>query len=179
MYPYLNNSCKSIVQFGAANGKPIDSYQQQGWSVVAYDNSIESINILKNKNITARHINLNHTKNKELAYQNDLNIDLNSETNIFAIRILEYLKPEALILLIFNMINLAKPGSTYFIMGHYKTSNCHTAYVRNYFASFFAARTDMEILLHRDEKSHQFKNKANKPPIIENDEILIIRKRAP
>lgn len=185
---YLNSDCRSIVQFGAATGNPLDQYKNRGWDVTAYDYSPKSYEILTHKGIKARFVDLNSVTQQSiplsLTYNNLLIEDLSKVTNIFAVRILQFLKPESLPLILSKLADLPSPGSTYIFVGKVfpeeegeeivKDDRCRA----NYISSFFAQRKDMQILLQTTTNNKQaIKNAANTEIINEgDDEILVIKK---
>lgn len=120
---------------------------------IGYDYSENAVSIAANNGVNARLIDLCSINNGQLAYQDMIELDLSVATNIIAIRVLEYLNPQAVILLIFSLMNAAKPGSTlYFetcLINHSPLSKevCHDI-ENNYVASFFAPRTDKQFRHH-------------------------------
>lgn len=65
-----------------------------------------------------RKVDLNAMNGEELSYLSELIKDLAKPTNVFAIRILEYLTPEARHRLICNLINQSADGTVFFITTH-------------------------------------------------------------
>lgn len=185
---YLNSDCKNIVQFGAGSGDILDRYKCDDWDVTAYDYSQKSYEILTQKGIKIRFVDLNSISSaysiEQLTYNEILIKDLKKVVNVIAIRILQFLKQESLMLLLTNFANLAYPGSIYIFVGkifidnevkeNIKEDKCHF----NYILSFFSTRKDMKVLLHTTtNKNKNIKNPDNAEIISEgDDEVLIIKK---
>lgn len=164
---HLNTSSKRMIQLGASTGKFLKEYQDAEWTVVGYDYSASSIRQLKNNNIPYEPDDLNaRNKSGELTYGAKLaEYVAKGATNILLIRILEYLEPSALTLLIYNLMDNAAPGSVFFIAGaiNENPSKPMSPTTPNYRASFFGARTDMEIIVLKK--------------VYTTDELLVVRKR--
>ncbi|MBA4697714.1 MAG: hypothetical protein H2069_10100 [Legionella sp.] len=136
---YLNDS-KKIFQLGAFHGEMLAEYKSNGYSVMGYEYIEHAIEHMKTKGIPVRKIDLNHFTNDKLLYEKNLQEDLKDKTNIFAIRILHYLQPEALRLLMLSLMNLTAKDTTIIIVDSVTTKK-----PANFYASFFGARTDMKI----------------------------------
>jgi len=174
---HLNNDHKRILQLGASSGLFLDKYKKEGWDVMGYDYTQSSIEYMQSRDIPCKLIDLNSITGSQLSYKAELNTDLTEPTNIFAIRILQYLDPSALTLLIFDLMNLAPNHSTFFIINSIKKYQNNPNCQPNYIASFFAPRTDFSFL----------KNKMTHDNVIENpdldstednqiDQILVVKK---
>lgn len=163
LFPHLNANHQRALQLGASTGDFLASFAAMGWNVKGYDYSSNSIQAMQSKQIPCSLIDLNHFNPA------DLSQDLQATTNIFAIRILEYLDNQARSELIFTLMNLAIPGSTFFFV--HKTNGQHHL-KHGYLATFFSARRDMTILLHDRTP------KALNPDVMhERDSVLVVRKR--
>lgn len=115
-YQFLNTSCADIVQFGQSFGALIEEYKNQHWNVVGYDFSETAFNNLQAKGVPVRLVDLNSIDdNHHLTYEQQLLADTSKITNLLLIRILEYLEPEATMLLLFAIMDHAKKGSVFFI----------------------------------------------------------------
>ena len=137
---------------------------------MGYDYSLTSTKILTKKGIPHRHIDLDKLVDENtLAYQDELTHDLGETTNILAIRILEYIDPRAQLLLIWALIEKAKPGSVYFIINMTHDKALIGTVKPNYIPSFFGARTDMQFKKHIQLP---VKPCLEYPP----DEVLIVQK---
>lgn len=171
------NDHKNLLQLGASCGEFLKAYQTKGWDVVAYEYSKHAITHMIKIGLPTREIDLNSLNvNQQLTYAAKLAEDLKTPTNILAIRILSYLKPEALIALMFHMFDAAQPGSTFFVInricknaGEYPNLSRRFVFPPNLMSTFFIARTDMEI-----QRSLQVKS----PEPDKMDEILVVRKLA-
>ena len=181
---FLNQDCKRILQLGASTGNFLEQYKENNWDVIGYDYSKKSIEKMQIKHISSRLIDLNSTdlicSQLRLTYQDQLQADLIKPTNILAIRVMQYLSPSALQLLIFNLINLSSPSTTFFIVGSINTEkSCKKddRRTQNYIASFFGARTDMECIynaLTNDVNKNRKKITSKNDDV---DQMLVIRKR--
>lgn len=165
---YLNVDCNKIVQLGASNGKFLADYKKEGWNVLAYDFSQPALEYLSNNGINAKCVDLNDIDGSgKLCYSSQLAADIHEPVNILMIRILQYLDVEAVNLLLFTLMQEAAPGSVFFIAGNTRQSECMSTKVTSatprYKATFFAPRTDMELLLCTQVNA--------------DDELLVIRKR--
>lgn len=176
----FNQTDKNLLQFGASNGIYLKEKQPE-YQVLAYDYSSEAERKLTANKIPTRNVDLNALTtvagSKEptckLACENQLKEDLSKPSTILLIRLLEYLKEDALIIFLHTLIKNAKPGTVFVIGGNVTntmaelkdTQKSPNAQTENFIASFFAARTDMEFLLFK---------KMNK-----RDQAFVIRKRMP
>lgn len=111
------NSTNQIIQFGICNGDYITPIAKQyNRNVIGYDYASIANTIATQKGAQMRPINLNNiTADHELAYQAQLEHDFANISDVLLIRVLEYLNPEAVQLLMISMIKLAKPGSRFYI----------------------------------------------------------------
>jgi hypothetical protein len=144
---------KKVIQFGIGLGifhrtRPVDQ------KVIGYEYSPTCIKHLSENNIIVRALDLNGHNKDNLDYEAQLETDLR-ETEpcaLLLIRTAEYLHPEALELLLFSMINLAKPGTKIYFET-LKTAKEELPETQNhlqygYVPSFFAPRTDIAFLFH-------------------------------
>jgi len=165
---YFNDDCNKILQLGSADGRYIAEQKEKGWNVKAYDFSEIAIEQLKNKGIPAKKVDLNRINeaSNELLYCDQLTEDVSQPVNILLIRILQYLELPALNLLLLTLIDKAAPGSVFVIAGNsdeYKLgSEEFTTRTRQYKSSFFATRTDFELLAYKQVNT--------------SDELLVYRK---
>ncbi|MBA4697520.1 MAG: hypothetical protein H2069_09070 [Legionella sp.] len=83
---------------------------------MGYEYIEDTIDHMKTKKIPVRKIDLNHFKNEKLTYEENLQENLKDQTNNFAIRILNYLQPEALRLLMLSLMNFIAKGSKFRIV---------------------------------------------------------------
>ncbi len=164
---YLNTSCHKILQLGSSVGKFIEKYKNSGWSVVGYDYASAAIEELKRKGIEAKQIDLNATdsETETLNYAVELSKDISNPVNLLLIRVLQYLEPKALNLLLLYLMDNTAPGSVFFIVSTIKeqtSSDQKPVYQKGYLASFFKPRTDMKLLIN---------NAVNA-----SDELLVVQK---
>lgn len=170
---YINPGLKSILQLGVSAAKFIRE-KPKHWNRIGYDY------IEPNKNdFLFRLLDLNSIDESgaesALAYAAQLQKDLRQPTNIFVIRILEYLTPEASKLLVFALMDYAQPGTRFILVGralkeqpdneatHQEAGKPDQRAAKHYTATFFATRTDMKLLLHLQAKADE-------------DEVLIVEK---
>lgn len=151
-YPLASHFQKlHTMQLGAEYGLfLLKTIKEKQCHVKGYEYNKTAIMSLKRNDVPYREIDLDSLKNDELLYINELKEDLKEPSNIIAIRILEYLDTNALSLLLFNMINFSKAGSTFFLTNAFndKHDSCFGLLPKNYIASFFSPRTDIQILYH-------------------------------
>lgn len=172
---YLNKANKNILQLGANTGEFLKELNVAGWETMGWDFSPTAIKLLKNNKIKCREIDLNAVEHSKLLYENELKNDLKENSHLFSFRVLEYLKPEALKLLLLHLINHSKKGCIFFFAYNTKLKEPETDltyhYIpSNYIPSFFGARTDMEFL-----KLIQSPPEAQASPFC--DEIFLVKKR--
>jgi hypothetical protein len=153
---HLDTSCKRILQLGSSVGRFLTPYAESGWNVTAYDFSPQAVETLQQSGINARLVNLNSRDEAGLTYSSTLKADVSEQVNLILVRILPYLEPEALNLLLLNLVAEAAPGSTFFI-----ADNPLPPYKAGYAAFFFAQRPNFEILY--EGKEH-------------HDDLLVARK---
>lgn len=165
LYTFLNTSCQKFFQLGVASGKFIEDYQIKAeWDVSGYDYSATAIEYLKKHNISAKQIDLNAIDQNatSLLYQQELSQDLATPINFLAVRILQYLEPKALSLLLFTVMNTIKPDSVLFLVTTVLPKNEDDVIKENrkqsitnsegnvkergFIFSFFAPRTDFAVL---------------------------------
>lgn len=157
----FHTSSKRIIQFGISTGHYVKALCSPSRSVAGYDYSETAINHINDVGMTGRLVDLNQIhpdNNKRLAYQPLLETDLSVSVDILMVRILEYLNPETVMLLIFSLLDLARIDSTFYfeILSykkesiHYSSRPIHFYHLQSgYVASFFAPRTDIEFVSHR------------------------------
>ncbi len=180
----FNSSSKRVIQIGIGTGAYIGN-NCSSKSVIGYDFSKTAIASIEEKGYIGRLLDLGelHPKNKrQLAYHDLLRKDLAVPAEIVMIRVLEYLNPEAVKLLILSMIDLAKPDSKFYFdiwNGHKRNKTdllgnlCYFPIEHGYIPSFFAARTDVEFL------SYGLCDLANNENVEQDEkcvERLIVRK---
>jgi hypothetical protein len=105
-----------IIQFGIAKALYVQKFSDSR-KIIGYDFSDVAIQALNTSNkISARKIDLNqinHTDNS-LAYLDLLKIDFSNPADVLLIRILEYMEPEAVKLLMISLCNLAQAGTRFY-----------------------------------------------------------------
>ena len=150
----FNSSTKRILQLGMGNGKFLaESAACKTRECIGYDYSKTGVAGALAAGIVAREIDLNETVSTgQLAYQDVLTADLSVPTDIIAIRVFEYLEPDALVLLIFSLLNTAKKDSIFYFdifkpYQHQLPKSLFREIEDNYIASFFP-RTDVTFLDH-------------------------------
>jgi len=166
---FLKNQNKRMLQLGVSNGKFLKDYQAKGWDVIGYDYCDSLVGQMNNNNIPFRNINLNSTHNNKLTYEDKLEADCKTSTHVLAIRILEYLDPKTVPLLVFALMDKAKPDTTYFFVHATSLQNKPEKFSENYIASYFGPRTDIKFLFF-DALVH------NKDKDKDKDEVLVVRK---
>ncbi len=171
---YLNSDYKNMVQFGASTGDVLGKYQDKGWNTIGYEVDDIGVSEMAKKGITTRKIDLNsiELKTNKLSYEAQLETDLALPTHIILVRTLHYLQDSAIKLLIFKLIDEAKPGSVFFISGmvqlHNKKDDSNPMLLSNYIPSFFGPRSDMEF-------KHLSVNES-KQSCTRLEEVMIVRK---
>lgn len=114
----LNAECKSALKLGIGFGLSVDVLCKLNWLITGYDYSTASCDYYADHaSVKVKRINLDEVDNNRhgLVYYNELEKDLQKPTNIIAINILPYLEIPSLCLLMSALIQLAKPGSVFFI----------------------------------------------------------------
>lgn len=152
----LKSSNDPIIQFGISVGSYLMSNKfSEKRSIIGYDNSPTAIEHLRNNSIHARDIDLNALdENNELAYKSVLKNDLSISSQLLFIRVLEYLNPEAVKLLMLTIIDEAQKGTSLFVeifnpnksVFEESSIDFFTPIPLGYVPSFFAPRTDMDII---------------------------------
>lgn len=152
----LKSSNYPILQFGISLGSYlINNKFSDKRPIIGYDNSPTAIEHLQKNSIDARAIDLNSLdQNNELAYKSVLKHDLSVSSQLLFIRVLEYLNPQAVKLLMFAILETAPKGTTVFVeifspdISIFKSSSVDffTPIPSGYIPSFFAPRTDMDIV---------------------------------
>ena len=176
---FIDQHNKHMLQFGASTGVFLKKYQDNGWQVMAYDYSGEAVKSLQEKHLPAKQIDLNSVSSShQLNYDSDLTADLSSASNIVSVRILQYLTPEAMCLLVAALMDKAQPNSVFFFVNSIKSEQevrptDSEELNRNYIKSFFSPRTDMQILFSKatDDADQQYKMGESL------DEVLVCKKR--
>lgn len=144
----LNSSFNRVVHLGAGIGSFLQPMAGTR-DVIGYDCSLAAVTQINQLGMRGRKVDLNNFDSYKVQLEQDLLIP----TDILMIRILEYLHPEVVVLLLTLLIEQAEPGSVFYIetawsmasreletIGHmYKV-------VQGCIPSFFAARTDMTFL---------------------------------
>lgn len=105
-------SALPIIQFGIGTAQEITQYFPSD-KIIGYDFSETAVKELSKKGIKFRHTDLCQisTDDHTLSYYEELKLDLAGPANIFLIRILNLIKPEAAKLLLIALCNLSKPGT--------------------------------------------------------------------
>ncbi len=167
LHRQFTTSSKKVLQLGASTGKQLEKITKIGWSAIGYDQCEVAFRELQKRNITARKVDFNEIDSSgKLACHEQLKEDISKEAiNILAIRFLQYLDQPATELLMHLLINEAAPGSVFIFAGNIveptppesladkentNPNSLPTATTRGYLASFFAARTDIEIQTAED-----------------------------
>lgn len=162
------SSTKRIIQLGISTGDFLQEIASDNSTrkIIGYDISSTAIDYITSKGLQGRLVDLNeiNTTKKCLAYQSALENDLSLSADILAVRILEYLDPGALILLLFALINLSKPNTMFYFdifsakfddLTQFQFTNNYQYLKENYVASFFAPRTDMQFVYHTINKNEE------------------------
>lgn len=136
---FFNNKCKTMIQFGAgvANYLTIKSNENPDMICIAYESDALAVKQLEaNKKLITRNINLNECIVKDdelkLSYSEILSKDLEQQANIIAINIIMYLDGPAICLLLFKLINEAKPGTTIYFNNGVIDQNGNYSWYCNY-----------------------------------------------
>jgi hypothetical protein len=119
----LDSSYSLVIQFGVATGTGIrKALTAKDRGIIGYDYSDSAMQGLKKNNIQSRKIDLNEIdpKSNSLAYFNQLKQDLQTPAHIFLIRILEYIRPEAMALLLLALRDQSQPGTRFYFENHYR-----------------------------------------------------------
>jgi len=188
---------KFVIQFGMNEGyyfcKNLLDYQVTGYDFIAPKQP-------QPKNVVRRLVDLNKTMTEtilvdgnktqkniiKLAYEAQLKTDLANPSHILVIHLLEYLEVPMQCLLLFKLIDIAKPGSIFYIQTHSyydpedlptkriyeETSKLIGTSPANFYASFFAPRTDIFFISHKHDA-----NEAVYTRIPAHAEVLIVQKR--
>jgi hypothetical protein len=141
-----------IIQFGAGIGSFYKgSRANDGKEIISYDFSTVAMQAISSKAVIERKVNLNDIDSQNpsaLAYHDKLQHDLAEPCALLIIRTAEYLDASALTLLIFSLIDLAKPGSMFYfeILATGEVDEpCRNELPNGYVPSFFAPRTDINF----------------------------------
>lgn len=153
---------KRWLQFGAASGEFLYDRKVDQCEVLGYDHSTVAIRQLLNKNIPARKMDLNSIKADDI---DNLISDLAQPCNMVLIRLIEYIKDDALILLLHLLIEKSQPGSVFYLSNNVDRELCEESsdFDSSYIKSFFAVRTDIQFLFFARSL-----DKNNKDKILEN-----------
>ena len=148
------SSTLPTVQFGSSAGAFFfKNNLNTTRKIIGYDFADRAALHLEEKGMQARCVDLNVTTpdGKKLACHDQITQDLAGPCNIFLIRIADQLTPEARKLLIFTLIDNAKPGSVFYC----ETFSLYSKKFRKpdfifddttgFLPSFFGARTDMQF----------------------------------
>lgn len=111
------DSTNQIIQFGISYGAYVTGVgKRNNRSVIGYDYAPDAGKIAVQNGAKMRLQNLNAIKDKELPYKTQLEEDFAAgPSDVFLIRVLEYLNPETVPLLMLSIICLAKLGSRFYI----------------------------------------------------------------
>ncbi|MBX3709582.1 MAG: hypothetical protein KIT56_05940 [Gammaproteobacteria bacterium] len=187
----FNSSTKRILQLGVSLGEYHHNqyYSSSTRSIIGYDCSQTAIDHVTQKGILGRLVNLDEIVEdgkKHLAYQALLEADLSVPAEILIIRTLEYLSPEAAVLLIISILNLAKPNTEYYFETYSEDKSpepdigiiFQRRLQPGYIASFFGPRTDIQFLsytiTHNEEQKEDDAHSANSNNTI--TERLVVKK---
>ncbi len=160
----FNQSTMPVIDLGVSTGEQHAALVKAGRTVIGYENSPTVISQLEQIGIIARNVDLNKQANKKLAYRDTLKKDLATPSHVMLVHILEYLSPEAATYLIYTLMKAAKPGSTFYIQAYTECvdNGNNVSFVTlnryGYYASFFGARTDMQVLYHQPALMDQRKD---------------------
>lgn len=110
-------SASQIIQFGIGNGEYATNIaKQHNRKIIGYDFAPVANTVASANGAEMRLVNLNATNaNNNLGYQTQLENDFSDVSDVLLIRILEYLNPEAVQLLMISIMNSAKPGSRFYV----------------------------------------------------------------
>lgn len=152
---HFSSSTQRILQLGVSSGTFLsDSGLAKQRECIGYDHSRAGVAKASSSGITVKLIDLSDiNESGNLSYLDVLTADLATPADILAIRIFEYLEPQAVILLIFTLINNAKPGSIFYLETYSSITSalpeavCHQI-ESGYIASFFGPRTDIKFQHH-------------------------------
>jgi hypothetical protein len=151
----FNTSTKRILQLGISLGNYYLKKKLQARDIVGYDYSPAAIDYVNAHRMKGRLTDLDSIdpESKKLAYVDLLEADLSVAAEILIIRTFECLKPEVVMLLIFNIIEFSKAGTKIYIENSHPEKDAGAAVIThrdiplNYIPSFFAPRTDFEFQL--------------------------------
>lgn len=187
---HKNNECKRWLQFGTGTGYFLAARKRESCEVIGYDYSENAVKLLEGRGIIAREVDLNSIdqQSSSLSYQDQLSLDLMKPCNLVAIRMLEYLEPDAKMLFIHLLIEKSQPGSVFFLsesrvkQSDEECSDHHSGYIK----TFFTTRTDFEPLFFaraRDEDSRKKLPMVNgilplprKDVCVIDDHIMVFKK---
>ena len=162
----FEDSTDQVIHFGCGISSYISSLVTPK-TFIGYDYSATAIQSFHNpaQNRFGRAYDLNQVQGSVLACHERIETDLKHPSNILMVRIIEYLDPNALILLLMHLIQHSKAGSTFYIevaipcnqqtkeqlteIGHLHDTP------KGYVASFFAPRIDMNFITHTQETKNE------------------------
>lgn len=186
---FISSSEKNIVQMGVSTGTYLGECFFPGKrKVIGYDYADSAISYInKTGEIDGRQVDLNSTKLNErentlsLTYQHLLENDLSQPSDVLMIRILEYLNPEAVVLLIHSMLTLAKSGTNFYFEIFNANDDEKNSQLRfgryiqpGYVPSFFGPRTDFSFRLHTVNKDEENDKCSGNGTLVER---FIVNKR--
>lgn len=179
--PYLDHH-KTVLDIGIGKGLQEYGLIEEGYSVRGYDYSEEAIVTLKKQGIPCRKINLNlcGVKTGKISYRHLLKEDLSAPTNVVAIHSIQHIADTAFVSLVFNLMKLSQPETTFFFVTRTFPTFAHSfsrAHTRNYLVSFFGARTDMSIEFLGVIPFCPGRREGKIEPTDGGDQIFIVRKR--
>lgn len=158
----FEDSTDQVIHFGCGIGSYISSLPTPK-TFIGYDYSPTAIQLFHNPSQKrfGKACDLNQIQGSTLVYHESIEADLKHPSNILMVRIIEYLDPSALILLLMHLIQYSKVDSTFYIevaipcdqqtkkklteIGHLQDTP------KGYVASFFAPRIDMKFIAHMQE----------------------------
>jgi len=110
----FENRRYQIIQFGVGCAAYHKRFSQAR-RIIGYDYSEVSKNVASSAGVQVRAFNLNAINHAhQLTYEKQLKEDLSFLSDILCIRVLEYLTPEAVGLLMLTLVKHAQPGSRFY-----------------------------------------------------------------
>jgi hypothetical protein len=149
------NSDKQIVHFGSSNSIYLQNLNMDR-RIIGYDYAESSFSLTQDSRLIPRLVDLESIDNNKLTYNQMLENDLSVPSFVLMIRVLEYLTPQAVQLLIFAVISNLKSGSRVDIEilkvcqkdDPLNAIGLTHNMPKNYVASFFGPRTDIKFTHH-------------------------------
>ena len=171
---FFNEDERNLLDLGMGQGPLVLPLLSQGWKLTGYENSLQSLqylNLCFNPEITTGALTV---KNKDLnQLDEELNADIHRYRNITMINVAPFLENASLVNLLFTMMEKAQSGTVFFFCCAYRPklqdlekSREMFALPKNYIASFFGPRTNIQFLCH--EYTNDFENLYN--------DVLIVKK---